>query len=69
MSKVFATKGIVTQDHFLVGTEWSYGAKGIVMMHNEGFSCSCQKKPRFPCKHITNVKLRLYGTFDGHYAQ
>jgi len=67
MSKVFATSGINTMNHFLVGTEWEYGAKGNVVMHNEGFSCSCQKQPRFPCKHITNVKLRLYGTFDEHY--
>ena len=68
MSKVFATKGIDTQNHFLVGTEWNYGAKGTVQMHDEGFSCSCQKQPRFPCRHITNVKLRLYGTFDEHYT-
>jgi len=67
MSKVFATHAIKTMNHFLVGTEWNYGAKGNVVMHNEGFSCSCQKQPRFPCKHITNVKLRLYGTFDEHY--
>ena len=67
MNKIFATKGIMTQDHFLVGTEWSYGAS-VVTMFNEGFGCNCAKKPRKPCKHITNVKLRLYGTFEEHYA-
>jgi hypothetical protein len=36
-------------------------------MHNEGFSCSCKKKPRKACSHIRNVKLRMYGTFDEYY--
>ena len=58
---------IKTNNHFLVGTKWSY-AKGIVTMHEEGFSCTCKKKPRVSCNHIKNVKLRLYGTFDEHYV-
>lgn len=63
---VFPTLGIETEKHWLVGTEWAY-AKGTVKMHSNGFSCSCKKKPKVPCNHIKNVKLRLYGTFDSHY--
>ena len=68
MSKVFSTMGINTQGHWAVGTEWTY-AKGVVTMHDEGFSCSCRKNPRVPCNHIKNVKLRMYGTFDEHYLR
>jgi len=63
---VFPAYIIQTKDHFLVGTEWSYG-KGTVTMQEGGFSCTCKKNPRIPCNHIKNVKLRLYGTFDEHY--
>ena len=64
--KVFPTLGINTQGHWAVGTQWSY-AKGIVEMHDDGFSCTCKKKPNKPCNHIKNVKLRMYGTFDEAY--
>jgi len=68
MSKVFPAGGITTKDHWAIGTEWTY-AKGIVKMHDDGFSCSCRKNPRLPCNHIKNVKLRMYGTFDEHYLR
>jgi len=64
---IFPTHIIKTNNHFLVGTQWSY-AKGVVTMHEEGFSCTCKKKPRVSCNHIKNVKLRLYGIFEEHYA-
>lgn len=65
--KIFPTKGIATDGHWAVGTEWEY-AKGVVTMHDEGFSCTCQKHPRIPCNHIKNVKLRMYGTFEELYS-
>ena len=63
---IFPTYVIQTKNHWLVGTQWAYG-KGTVTMHDEGFSCTCKKKPRTACSHIKNVKLRLYGTFDEHH--
>ena len=68
MSKVFPASLINTQGHWAVGTEWPY-AKGVVTMHDDGFSCTCRKNPRVPCNHIKNVKLRMYGTFDEHYLR
>mgnify|MGYP000853025006 FL=1 len=65
---IFSTSLVKTQGHWAVGTEWQY-AKGIVKMHDEGFSCSCKKKPRKSCSHIRNVKLRLHGTFDEYYKE
>lgn len=66
--KIFPTKGIATDGHWAVGTDWQY-AKGVVTMHDEGFSCTCKKNPTKPCNHITNVKQRMYGLFqkDYHY--
>ena len=65
---VFPASLINTSDHWLVGTEWRY-AKGTVRMESDGFSCTCRKKPRVPCNHIKNVKLRLYGVFDENYKE
>ena len=62
----FPSTLIETNGHWAVGTEWQY-AQGVVTMHNEGFTCSCRKNPRKQCNHITNVKRRMYGTFDEHY--
>lgn len=64
--KIFPTSSIKTNGHWMVGTQWPY-RNAVVEMHNDGFSCSCKKRPLKPCNHIKNVKLRLYGTFDTHY--
>lgn len=63
---IFPASYINTKNHWAVGTQWQY-AKGMVTMHDEGFSCTCKKNPRKACNHIRNVKLRIYGTFDEHY--
>lgn len=60
---IFPASLINTQNHWMVGIQWPF-AKGTVTMHDEGFSCTCQKKPRKACSHITNVKLRIYGVFQ-----
>ena len=65
--KIFPTSSINTNGHWAVGTQWQY-AKGFVTMHDEGFSCTCKKKPNKPCNHIKNVKMRIYGTFDENYS-
>ncbi len=63
---IFSAGGMNTQNHWAVGTEWIY-SKGVVTMHDEGFSCTCKKNPRVACSHIKNVKLRMYGVFDEYY--
>lgn len=63
---IFASKSINHTGHFLVGTEWVY-AKGVVTMHEEGFSCTCMKQPRRKCNHIINVNARMLGAFDEEY--
>ena len=63
---IFESQGIDTNGHWAVGTQWQY-SKGVVTMHDEGFSCDCKKNPRVACSHIKNVKLRIYGVFDEHY--
>ena len=60
---IFPASLINTQNHWMVGTEWPF-AKGTVTMHDGGFSCTCQKKPRRACSHIRNVKLRIYGIYQ-----
>ena len=66
--KVFFPSSVIqTNGHWAVGTEWQY-SKGVVTMYDEGFSCTCMKQPQRPCKHITNVKQRIYGTFEEHYS-
>jgi hypothetical protein len=65
--KIFPASLINTKTHWLLGTEWVY-SKGVVKMHEDGFSCTCRKNPRIPCNHIKNVKLKIYGTFDEYYA-
>ena len=60
---IFQSGSVNTVNHWMVGTEWQY-SKGVVVMHNDGFSCSCKKSPRKQCTHIQNVKLRILGVFQ-----
>lgn len=62
----FPSTIIECNGHWAVGTEWHY-AKGTVTMYDEGFNCTCRKKPTKQCNHIINVKRMMYGTFDVPY--
>ncbi len=51
---------ITTKGNWHVGTVWPF--RGCeVEMHEEGFSCTCKKRPTTKCNHIKSVELGLLG--------
>lgn len=51
---------ISTQGSHLVGTVWPFRGCEVVM-HDEGFTCSCKKRLTIKCSHIRSVELGLLG--------
>lgn len=63
---IFKSKYIDTNDHCFIGIKWPF--RGCyVEMHPNGFSCTCQKKPRQKCKHIKSVEFGILGVNSKEY--
>jgi hypothetical protein len=56
----FQHSKITTQGSHLVGTTWPFRGCEVIM-YDEGFGCTCKKKPIVKCNHIKSVELGLLG--------
>lgn len=56
----FQHRSINTVGNWIVGTIWPF-RNCQVEMHEEGFTCTCKKRPRDACNHIKSVQLGLLG--------
>ncbi len=63
---IFAHKYINTEGHSMVDTKWTFRGC-FVTMHETGFSCNCQKRPRQKCKHIKSVEMGILGVGCAKY--
>ena len=57
---------IETSGNCHVGTVWAFRA-AQVEMHEEGFTCTCKKRPTVKCNHIRSVELGLLGVSQTYY--
>ena len=57
---------ITTANNFHVGTVWPF-RNCKVEMYEEGFNCTCKKRPMVKCNHIRSVELGLLGVGQTHY--
>lgn len=51
--------------NFLIGTTWNFRSC-FVEMFEEGFTCTCKKRPVVKCNHIKSVELGLMGVGQIH---
>lgn len=56
----FQHNKINTVGNFLTGVVWNFRGCQVVM-HDEGLSCNCKKRPVAKCNHIKSVELGLLG--------
>jgi hypothetical protein len=62
----FQHRSINTVGNWIVGTTWPF-RNCHVEMHEEGFSCTCKKRPIVKCNHIKSVELGLLGVNQAHH--
>lgn len=61
----FQHRSINTVGNWIVGTVWAFRSCQVEM-HEEGFTCTCKKRPRDACNHIKSVQLGLLGVSQVH---
>jgi hypothetical protein len=62
----FQHRKITTAGNSHVGTVWTFRSCQVEM-HEEGFNCTCKKRPIVKCNHIKSVELGLLGVGQTYY--
>jgi hypothetical protein len=62
----FQHRKIETVGNWIVGTIWAFRSCQVEM-HDEGFTCTCKKRPTSKCNHIKSVELGLLGVGQEHH--